>query len=251
MEERQRPLIGVLGGLAPANPVAGWPRQDTLVVPATIIRAVHRAGGREAVLLPQAIEEADAEALADRFDGLLLIGGPDVDPLLYGEEPRPETYGVDPDRDMFEIAMVHAARSRRVPLFAICRGIQLLNVAHGGSLEQDISGRAGLDNHGTPGSGNWSLHDVRLEPGSLAAGVMAAETARASCHHHQALARVGEGLRPTGWARDGIVEVVEGVHGWMLGVQWHPEDTAAEDPVQQRLFDALVREAASRRTAAV
>jgi gamma-glutamyl-gamma-aminobutyrate hydrolase PuuD len=248
MDEQSRPLIGVVGGLAPANPVAGWPRQDTLVVPATIIRALHRAGGREAVLLPQPIEESEAKALADRFDGVLLLGGPDVDPLLYGEEPDPRTHGVDPQRDMFEIALIHAARTCQIPLFAICRGIQILNVAHGGSLEQHVPGRPGIGNHGTPGGG-WSMHEVRVSDDSLAARVLGAETAEVSCHHHQALARLGPGLRATGWAGDGLIEVVEGVDCWLLGVQWHPEDTAAGDAVQQRLFDSLVREAASRRTA--
>lgn len=251
MEERKRPLIGIAGGLAPANPTVGWPRQDTLVVPATILRSLHRAGGREAVLLPRPIEEAEAEALVDRFDGLILIGGPDVDPLLYGEQPHPSTYGIDPDRDMFEIALIHAVSTRRLPLFAICRGIQILNVALGGGLVQDITGRKGVGNHGTPGSSSWSLHPVRIQPDSLAARVLGAETAIASCHHHQALSRLGEGLRATGWAEDGMVEVVEGTDGWMLAVQWHPEDTAAEDPVQQRLFDALVQEAVARRASPV
>jgi putative glutamine amidotransferase len=251
MEERNRPLIGIVGGMAPANPVAGWPRQDTLVVPATIIQALHRAGGREAVLLPEPIEEAQAEALLDHFDGLMLIGGPDVDPLLYGEQPRAETYGVDPDRDMFEIALIHAARSRRVPLFAICRGIQIVNVALGGSLDQHIPGKTGIGDHGTPGSKDWSLHTVELEPGSLAARVLGVETAEVSCHHHQALASLGDGLRASGWARDGIVEVVERTDSWLLAVQWHPEDTAAENRAQQRLFDALVQEARARRASPV
>lgn len=251
MNERNRPLIGVVGGLAPANPATGWPRQDTLVVPATIVRALHRAGGREAVLLPHPIEETDAEALVARFDGVMVIGGPDVDPLLYGERPRPETYGVDPERDMFEIALIHAARTLRMPLFAICRGIQIVNVAFGGSLDQHILGRPGIKEHGTPGSTNWTLHPVRIEQGSLAERVLDTQTALASCHHHQALSRLGDGLRATGWAEDGIVEVVEAAEGWLLAVQWHPEDTAADDTVQQRLFDQLVQEASARRTAAV
>jgi putative glutamine amidotransferase len=250
MQERQRPLIAVAGGMAPANQITGWPRQDTLVVPASIIRAVHRAGGREAVVLPYPIEETEAEALVERFGGLLLIGGPDVDPLLYGEEPAPETYGVDPERDMFEIALIRAAIGRDVPLFAICRGIQIVNVALGGSLRQHITGEAGVVDHGTPGSKDWSLHDVRLEPGSLGARVMRTETSRASCHHHQALDRLGTGVRASGWAQDGVIEVIEGIAGWLLAVQWHPEDTAAEDSVQQRLFDALVQEAIARRAAA-
>jgi putative glutamine amidotransferase len=222
-----------------------------LAVPASIIRALHRAGGREAVLLPYPIDEREGEALVDRFDGVLLIGGPDVDPLLYGEEPSPETYGVDPDRDIFEIALIRAARSRKAPLFAICRGIQIVNVALGGSLQQHITGQPGIGDHGTPGSRDWTLHEVRLEPGSLAERVMGTETSRASCHHHQALDRLGSGVRASGWARDGIVEVIEGIDGWLLAVQWHPEDTAAEDRVQQRLFDSLVQEAVARRAAMV
>lgn len=208
---------------------------------------LRRAGAQEAVLLPVPIGRSDAGDLLARFDGLMLIGGGDVDPSRYGEPRSAETYGVDADTDTFELNLVSAALERELPTLAICRGIQVLNVALGGTLIQHITGREGLLDHGIPGAGDGGAHhEVRLEPGSRIAKAMGTETADCASHHHQAIARLSESLVATGWSEDGVIEAVEAESGWVLGVQWHPEDTAADDPSQQGLFDALVEEAAGR-----
>jgi gamma-glutamyl-gamma-aminobutyrate hydrolase PuuD len=217
-----------------------WPYSGGVALPYAYIDAVLRAGGT-----PLVVNAApDPKALLDRVDALLLTGGPDVDPDLYGEAAHANTYGVDRADDDFECALIEAATVRAVPTLAICRGIQILNVARGGTLYQHLPEDPGVPAHGEPGvAGGARLHDVALDPGSLVAEVMDATTVRASCHHHQAIATLGDGLRVVGRASDGIVEAVELDGGFFLAVQWHPEDTAADDQAQQRLFDALVRRA--------
>lgn len=213
-----------------------------MATPANYVRALHRAGGLESILFPERIDDEEARRRLAPFDGALLIGGADVDPAYYGEEPHPECYGLDPDADAFEMALARAAIETGKPLLAICRGIQVLNVALGGSLDQHITGREGLVGHGVPGVAP-EMHSVRFEAGSRVGKAMGVEEASASSSHHQALATLGEKLRPVGWSPDGLVEALEHDEGWVVGVEWHPERTAAEDPAQQGLFDALVEQA--------
>ena len=217
-----------------------WPYSRGVALPYAYIDAVLRAGGT-----PLVVNAApDPKALLDRVDALVLTGGPDVDPALYGQATAPSVYGVDRADDDFECALAEVATIRSVPTLAICRGIQILNVARGGSLFQHIPDDPGVPAHGEPGvAGGARLHDVTLEPGSLVADVMGATSVRSSCHHHQAIDEPGDGLRVVGRAADGIVEALELEGAFVLAVQWHPEDTAADDPAQQRLFDALVRRA--------
>jgi putative glutamine amidotransferase len=236
-----RALIAVAGQHLPAGKVESW-REDSVAVPANYMRALHRAGGLEAILFPERIDDSEARDRLNPADGLLLIGGADVDPAYYGEEPHPECYGVNPEADAFEMALARAAVELGKPMLAICRGIQVLNVAFGGSLDQHITGREGLVGHGIPGVAP-ETHGVRLEPGSKVAKAMGAEEVTGSSSHHQALARLGKGLVPVGWTEDGIVEAAELEEGWVLGIEWHPERTAQEDPAQQGLFDALVEQA--------
>jgi putative glutamine amidotransferase len=237
-----RAVIAVAGRQLPAGKVSSW-REDSVAVPANYVRALHRAGGQGAILPPERIDDEETRRRLARFDGVLLIGGADVDPAYYGEERHPEVYGVNPDADAFEMALARAAVESGRPLLAICRGIQVLNVAFGGSLDQHITGRKGLVGHGIPGVAP-ETHAVRLEPGSRVAKAMGADEASGSSSHHQALARLGEGLVPVGWTADGLVEAVEHERAWALGVEWHPERTAEDDPAQQGLFDALVEQAA-------
>src|ERR671918_452345 len=239
------PLIALAGQPVPAGNVKSW-RDDSVALPATYIRALHRAGGQEAILAPRELGTEEAGRLLDRFDGLLLIGGGDIDPKHYGEDPLPECYGIDTEADLFEMQLVRAAIDRGMPVLAICRGFQVLNVATGGTLDQHITGREGLIGHGIPGV-SPEMHEVRLEPGTWAAKAMGTETVQVSSSHHQAAARVGEGIVVSGRASDGIVEAMEHPDGsWVVAVQWHPERTAETDPAQQGLFDALVEQAASR-----
>jgi putative glutamine amidotransferase len=238
------PLIAVVGRRFPPGSVKGWRNEEAVAVPAGYLEALRRAGGRGTVLQP--VEGTDdVTDLLGRFDGLLLIGGPDVDPELYGEELHPACYGIDRVRDEFEIDLVRTALDRAVPTLAICRGIQLVNVALGGTLDQHITDRDDLVQHGVPQGGEGVIHGLEVEPGSLVAKAMGVERADAMSHHHQAVARLGRDLRPVAWAEDGVVEAVEldDRDAWLLGVQWHPEETAATDPAQQGLFDGFVERA--------
>jgi putative glutamine amidotransferase len=236
------PLIAVAGQPVPAGNVKSW-REDSVALPGSYIRALHRAGGQEAILAPRELSRDEAGRLLDRFDALLLIGGGDIDPKHYGEDALPECYGIDTEADVFEMRLVRAAIGRGMPVLAICRGFQVLNVATGGSLDQHITGREGLVGHGVPGV-SPEMHEVILEPGTWTAKAMGTETVQVSSSHHQAAARLGDGLAISGRAPDGIVEAMEHPEGsWVVAVQWHPERTAEKDPAQQGLFDALVEQA--------
>jgi gamma-glutamyl-gamma-aminobutyrate hydrolase PuuD len=217
-----------------------WPYSGAAALPYAYVDAVVRAGGQ-----PVIVNDArDPKELLARVDALVLTGGPDVDPQRYGERANPNVYGVDAADDDFECALAEAATVRSVPTLAICRGIQVLNVARGGTLFQHIADAPGVPPHGQPGvAGGARQHQVTLDGDSLLADVMDTTRVTASCHHHQAVDQLGDGLRVVGRAADGIVEALELDGAFMLAVQWHPEDTAADDPAQQRLFDAVVRRA--------
>jgi putative glutamine amidotransferase len=208
------------------------------------VDAVRRAGGEPVLLLPpMAAPLGDVIA---RFDGLLLVGGGDVEPGAYGESNHhPGVYGVDPQRDGAEIGLVRNAAEAELPTLAICRGIQVMNVAFGGTLIQHLPDRPEMLEHRKLEIER--MHSVRVaEPSRLAAATGRTSLDGAS-RHHQGLDRLGDGLIPVAWADDELVEAVEHRDGWVVGVQWHPEVTAAADPAQQALFDALVRQAAERR----
>ena len=217
-----------------------WPYSGAAALPYSYLDAVLRAGGQPVIVN----DTRDPKDLLARVDALVLTGGPDVDPSRYGETAHPSVYGVDPADDDFECALAEAALVRSVPTLAICRGIQVLNVARGGTLHQHIPDDPGVPRHGEPGvAGGARQHVVTLESESLVAEVMDSTRVTASCHHHQAIAHLGDGLRVVGRAADGIVEALELDGAFLLAVQWHPEDTAADDRAQQRLFDALVNRA--------
>jgi gamma-glutamyl-gamma-aminobutyrate hydrolase PuuD len=238
-----RPLIAVTGVPIVAGGVLGW-RQGAVACTAAYVDAVSRAGGDPVIVPPVLLDDESASARLSRFDGLLLTGGGDIDPALYGQATRPEVAHVNPARDEFEIPLVRAAIDRALPTLCICRGVQVLNVALGGTLHQHISDREDLVAHRNDDGSDGVLHEVRAQPGSRVMKAMGVERARTFSHHHQALADVGTGLVPVAWAEDGLLEGVELDDGWVLGLQWHAEATAAADPTQQAVFDALVREAA-------
>jgi putative glutamine amidotransferase len=229
-----RPLIAVIGA------VEKHQAEERLGVPTLYLEAVERAGGLPAVLHPMKLDAEVDDHLLDPFVGLVLTGGGDIDPSFYGQSPDAHLYGVDLVRDQFEMALARAALERGIPLLAICRGLQVLNVALGGTLDQHIVGKT-TESHGVPGGGEPVLHPVRLDPGSTLFEIMGVESVVSSCHHHQAIAKLGEGLKPVAWAEDGVIEALEGPQTDVIAVQWHPEDTAADDPAQQRLFQALVQ----------
>jgi putative glutamine amidotransferase len=212
------------------------------------LEGIWRAGGIEAIVAPRAMSEFDATDLLGRVDGLILVGGGDVDPTLYGAEREPEVYGVDGDSDALEVALVRAAISQNVPTLAICRGMQVLNVACGGSLVQHITRKPGYQSHGQPGEG-FALHSVTIAAGSLLSKTQGGASALEACwsYHHQVVDQLGENLIVSAHSEDGAIEAIEfdqTFHdGWLIGIQWHPERTAHGDASQQALFDSLLDQA--------
>jgi putative glutamine amidotransferase len=224
-----RPLIGITTYLTQAQ----WGVWDaeTALVPVAYVEGVERAGGRPLLVPPS--EDGIEETLA-ALDGLVFPGGSDLEPELYGQEPHPETYGVVPARDRAELALLTGALDRDLPVLAICRGSQVLNIARGGDLVQHLPEILGHERH-KEDPGVFGDHDVRIDPASRL-GSLLGEGAPIKSHHHQGFGRLGEGLREVAWAEDGTVEAIEDPERrFMLGVLWHPE--AGED---RALFAALV-----------
>ena len=230
------PLVAIPASHLPADRVAGW-RDDGFGLPGAYVHA-QRAAGLQPVIVPGVGGGADADAVAASFSGVVLAGGGDVDPTRYGAEPHPSVYGVHPARDDFELALVTAALARQRPVLAICRGMQVVNVACGGTLWQHLPDVEGSDVHGDPTAKRWITHDVTVAAGSrLAAAVAGRRLAGCVSHHHQGVAQPGHGLVPVAWAGDGLVEAMEAAgDGWLLAVQWHPEVNAGDDPRQHAIF---------------
>lgn len=253
MSERApgRPLVAVAGRVIPAERIERA-LEPHCALPTYYIEALERAGAVGAVLAPRVAPDVEAAALMERFDGLVLTGGEDLDPAGYGEQPHPRTYGFDAAVDSWEAALYRAAVAAGRPVLAICRGHQLLNVLHGGSLDQHITDGRGSVAHGIPLGGGGADVDMAIEPGSRLAEALATTSGVVGrCHHHQAVGRLGDGLRAVATAPDGIVEGFEPSDGdgWVVAVQWHPEDSAGRDPVQQRLFAAFAVACATAREA--
>jgi putative glutamine amidotransferase len=215
-------------------------------VNAAYVTAVADAGGVP-LILSQLMGPSHGARALEACDGLILTGGEDVDPAHYGEPPSPALGAVDAERDRFELALFHAARARRMPVLGICRGIQLINVAMGGTLWQDLpSERPGTVDHNPNSDRSARTHHVRLTPGSRAACALDVDALVPNSFHHQAVKRLAPGLIATGWTDDGVIEAVETPSGdsWLLAVQWHPEEMHADVSAPERgLFSALVAEA--------
>jgi putative glutamine amidotransferase len=212
----------------------------------TYTSMVSRAGGLPVILTPGSTDEA--ATVIGRLDGLLLSGGGDVDPSRYDGSPVETLYGVDPLRDEYEIALTRAARDAGLPTLAICRGMQVLNVALGGSLIEDISTEDPRAlQHRVEGIGTVEpQHSVAIEPDSAVAAALGTAEPKVNTVHHQAIRDLGEGLRTVGIASDGIIEAVESTDDWQLWcVQWHPEYLGPDDEPSLALFRTLV-EAAGR-----
>jgi putative glutamine amidotransferase len=226
-----KPLIGVSTYLEESAKWGVWDL-PTALLPAGYHRLVQRAGGL-AVLLPPDGPGAAAAVVA-RLDGVVIAGGPDVEPARYGAEPHPRTGPPARERDAWELALIEAALASGTPLLGICRGMQLLNVGLGGTLVQHLEG------HSSPVTGRFGTHPVTPLPGTRCAGILPGEFS-VPTYHHQSVDRLGEGLTVSAIAADGTVEAVElPGPGWVLGVQWHPE--MDEDT---RVMAALVAAASS------
>ncbi|MFI9031210.1 gamma-glutamyl-gamma-aminobutyrate hydrolase family protein [Streptomyces sp. NPDC053560] len=218
-------------------------RYEAVVTARALADAVLRAGGEPFMMYPYVpggrVSDTSAR-VGDRLarcDGVLLPGGGDLTPRLYAAAEaavHESVYDVDEEQDAFDLAVARHALARGLPTLAVCRGLQVVNVALGGTLRQDMGGPDREHRH--------VVHPVRLAAGSAVARATGTERVDASCYHHQCVDRLGEGLVATGRAADGTIEALElpGGQGWFTAVQWHPEDTAVKDPAQQGLFDALV-----------
>jgi putative glutamine amidotransferase len=245
MRDMPRPVIGICTPLERAR----WSVWDleSFLLPRNYVDAVHRAGGMALLLAPDPVLTAEPDEALDLLDGLMLAGGADIDPATYGARPHPETRGSVIERDAFEVALARRALERDLPFLGICRGMQLMNIARGGTLHQHLPERFGHHEHRrVSGTFDGADHAVRLEPGSLAARAAGESHHATKSHHHQGVDRVGDGFRVTGWAEmDELPEAIElDGNRFALGVQWHPEADEAS-----RLIAALVEEAAARAAA--
>jgi gamma-glutamyl-gamma-aminobutyrate hydrolase PuuD len=228
-----RPVVGITTYVVPAA-FGVWELESALV-PADYVQAVERAGGR-ALLVPPS--DDGVEETLGALDALIFSGGPDLDPELYGESPHAETNGIVAERDRAELTLLQAALARDLPVLAICRGSQILNVARGGGLVQHLPDVVGHERHKhTPGV--FADHDVELVRDEPLYPLLGASH-HVKSHHHQGLGRIGEGLRVAAYADDGTVEAVwEPSRRFAVGVLWHPEANAGD----ARLFDELVEQA--------
>lgn len=230
---KPRPVIGIT---AYAEPSVRWGVWDlpAAVIPLAYVTQVEAAGGRALIVPPS---DAAVEETLDALDGILFSGGADLDPAAYGHEAHPETGGVRPERDRGELALLRAALERDMPVLAVCRGSQVLNVARGGDLVQHLPEVVGHERHKhTPGV--FADHDVEILPGTRLQALVG-DRAPVKSHHHQGFGRIGEGLRESARADDGTAEAIEDPgRRFALGVLWHPEE--GEDAA---LFEGLVEEA--------
>ena len=226
-----RPLIGITTYITPA--AWGTWEAETALLPVSYVRAVERAGGR-ALLVPPSAD--GVEETLEALDGVIFSGGNDIDPELYGADPHPQTNGTMRERDEGELALLQAALERDMPVLAICRGSQVLNVARGGDLVQHLPDAVGHEDHRHT-AGAFADHGVRIEPDSKLGSVVGDHGVKS--HHHQGYGRIGDGLREVAWADDGTVEALEDTaKRFAVGVLWHPEEH--EDFA---LFARLVEEA--------
>ncbi len=233
------PLIGVSTSITVAT------SPERAYVNSAYLRAIQEAGGVPVPLPPQLSERA-FEILAEGLSGFLLTGGGDIDPARFGEAPHPTLYDVAPARDALEISAVAFAMDRSRPILAICRGIQVLNVALGGSLYQDVGTEPGTEiQHSQKEPRDQPTHAVKIHPGSRLAHVLGTEQLEVNSMHHQAVRAPGKELLPVAWAPDGIIEglEVDDPERFVLGVQWHPEELVGHSDPARRLFAALIEAA--------
>ena len=233
---RRAPVIGLTTYLEQAKQGV-WDVQAAFL-PHVYFDAVSASGGVAVLLPPQPNPELAASVVLDGLDGLILTGGKDVQPELYGAERHPLTDDPRPDRDDWELALFRGADERRIPVLAICRGFQLVNVARGGTLHQHLPEHSGTADH-LPVPGTFGRVPVTVAADSRLAEAVGSRV-EVHCHHHQAIDRLGDDVRAVAWAADGTVEGIELTGDvFAVGVQWHPE----EDGMDRRLFAALVGEA--------
>ena len=230
------PVIGLTTYLSQAR-LGVWDVPASFL-PAVYFQGVTAAGGVATLLPPQPVNADIAERVLDGLDGLLITGGKDVDPAVYGQKPHPSTDEPGYQRDAWEFALLDDALKRGLPVLGICRGAQVLNVARGGTLHQHLPDVIGHSGH-RAGNAVFTSLPVRTVPGTRLAGLVG-ESVDARCYHHQAIAELGEGLVVSAWDTDGVIEALElPGHDFVLAVQWHPEESLDD----LRLFSAIVEAA--------
>lgn len=215
---------------------------EWFAIPTLYVDAVRRAGGVP-VLLPPG--ESSWDTLLNRLDAVIIIGGGDIDPKNYnGDSAHPQLARLDAERDGSELALAQKlARESSLPTLCICRGMQVANVALGGTLHEHVEDVVKADIHRGEDKG-WTVQPLKVDKNSQLANIMGATEVATYSGHHQALKELGEGLQVTAWADDGIIEAVElPEHAWFICVQWHPEVSAVDDATQQRIFNDLVKTA--------
>ena len=229
---RPQPVIGLS--------TYGIAHSEGFNIPAEYVQAILRAGGLPLLLPTAAVERVDL--WIERLQGLVLIGGGDIDPVRYGAALHETIYNLDQERDACELALARSALKRRMPTLAICRGMQVVNVVLGGTLHRHLPDVFGDKvAHRLPPR-ETTRHPVEIAADAHIVQAMGATRVLTVSWHHQAVERLGEGLRPVAWAEDGVIEAMElAENPYLLAVQWHPELSAAEDPAQQGLFDRLVK----------
>lgn len=238
-----RPLIGVTTSeLRPAEGAhfahQSEPPRRMLALGVAYLEAVAAAGGIPVILAPLPARRLDS--IIERLDGICLSGGPDIDPACYGADAHPELGPTEPEVDLFELGLARAARRRRLPILAICRGLQVLNVSRGGTLVQHVPELGDDIRHRQEEPGSHTTHDVAVTPHSRLARLVGSERIEVNSFHHQAIERLGEGLQPVARSDDGVIEAVEAPGDiFTLGVQWHAE-CLTERAEHARLFMALV-----------
>jgi putative glutamine amidotransferase len=243
-----RPVIGITASIDHRAPAFG----ETYSLTRKYAEGVLQAGGVP-LIVPNNLDEGSLRVVLDRLDGVVLSGGGDIDPALFGEDAHPATCEIEPDRDRVELTLARWLVEEDIPFLGICRGIQVLNVALGGSLVQDIPSQVpgalphSFDRKTTPR--DYLAHPVKIDPSSQLARVMQLEVAQTNSWHHQSIKRVAESLRVTAVAPDGVIEAVE-VPGlrFAIAVQWHPEWTFEKHAEHRRLFEELVRAASDVRS---
>lgn len=238
----RRPALGVLVSLRPSGLGA---EVDAIVgeFADRVMRALDAAGGAPTLIDIAADTRPDPERLADRFAGLIILGGADVDPAFYGEPRHSATYGVDSDADRYELVAARAALADDTPMVGVCRGMQILNVAGGGTLVQDLGEET--PHHGPP-SAIMVTQRVRLAPGSRLRDILGRADVDVRTGNHQAVRDVADGFRVVARADDGVIEAIEHATAWAIGVQWHPEDPLADAQDLAALAESLVAQAAAR-----
>jgi putative glutamine amidotransferase len=238
-----RPLIGVSTSELRAAEGAHFahhsePPRRMLALGVSYLEAVEAAGGIPVILAP--LPARRLESIIDRLDGVCLSGGPDLEPACYGAQPHRELGPTEPEVDLFELGLVRAARRRGLPILAICRGMQVLNISRGGTLNQHVPDLGDDIQHRQPGRASEPTHGVTVAPGTRLARIVGGERIDVNSFHHQAIDRLGAGLEAVAWADDGLIEAVEAPgDAFTLGVQWHAE-CLTELPEQAQLFTSLI-----------